>query len=657
MNREALDRWCERGILALVLAILVLGPLSAGAVRTVPFLIIQGLTLGVMLLWGARFWLNPRPQLLWPPICWVVVAFTVYAVVRYLNADIEYVARQELTRILVYAFLFFAILNNLHRQEATQIISCTLVFLALAISGYAIFQFLTHSKRVWHFYAPQDFTVTEASLPGNYLGGFLDYAQHDFGASGTYISRNHLGGFLEMLLPLGLAYTLTSRLKAVSKVFLGYASLVILAGIAATISRGTYVSTVIALLLLFGVLLFHRTYRLPSLALLVVLLGAGAYYLPGSFPIQARVKSMLAGEGRIEADSRVLLWQAALRIWQENPWWGVGPAHYDYRFRQFRPAEIQLRAGWAHNDYLNALAEWGVVGTGLVASAWVLLGWGVFKTWPFVRGKPKGLGDERNSNRFAFVLGASLGLAAILVHSVVDFNMHIPANAVLAIVLMALLSSHLRFATQGYWVTVQNWGKAFASVVVLAGVVYLGYQGWRRGAEYVWLQRTASAPSFSSAQADFLKNAFAVEPRNADTAYGIGKAYRFQSAEGGHNYQELAKQAMEWFGRSIKLNPWGGYGYLGYGWCLDWLGRTAESPPYFDRAAQLDPSGYFTAVHIGLHYVELEDFAAAKPWFERSLHLEGQDNTTASTYLKIANNRMLEAATNEISAKLGLLSP
>ena len=108
-----------------MLAILVLGPVALGATRTVPFLVIQGLTVGVLLLWGARFWLSSRPQLLWPPICWAVVAFTAYAIVRYLNADIEYVARQELIRILVYAFLFFAILNNLHRQESMQIITWT----------------------------------------------------------------------------------------------------------------------------------------------------------------------------------------------------------------------------------------------------------------------------------------------------------------------------------------------------------------------------------------------------------------------------------------------------------------------------------------------------------------------------------------------------
>jgi O-antigen ligase len=632
MNRQLLDRWCERGILALVLVILVFGPLAIGATRALPFLIIQGLTLGVMLLWGARFWLSSRPQLLWPPICWAVVAFTAYAIVRYCTADIEYIARQELIRVLVYACLFFAILNNLHRQESTQIISCTLVFLAMAISGYAIYQFVAHSNRVWYFEVP-----------------------HEFGASGTYILRNHLGGFLEMLLPLGLAYTLTSRLKAVTKVFLGYASLVILAGIAVTISRGTYASTAVALLLFFGVLLFHRTYRLPALALLVVVVAAGAYYLPRSFPVQARLKPVLEGQGRIEQDSRVLLWQAAIRIWHENPWWGVGPAHYDYRFRQVRPVEVQLRPAWAHNDYLNTLAEWGLVGVGLVASALVLLGLGVLKTWRFVRGKPKGLGEERNSNRFAFVLGASLGLVAILVHSVVDFNMHIPANAILAITLMALLSSHLRFATDRYWVTVKPWGKAVASVVVLAALGYLGQQGWHRTAESMWLLRAAGAPAFSPAQTACLKNAFTAEPMNAETAYAIGDAYRVQSSEGGKNYRELVEQAREWFGRSIKLNPWRGDGYAGCGWCLDWLGRTAESGKYFERAAELEPNGYFMAANIGRHYVEAGDFAAAKPWFERSLSLD-RDNPVARNYLQIVNSRMQEAATNEMSARLNFPS-
>ena len=122
-----------------MLGILVFGPLAFGGVRGIDFAIIQGLTVGVLLLWCARLWLSPRPQLLWPPICWAVLAFVAYAVIRYFTADIEYVARQEVLRVLLYAFLFLAILNNLHRQETTQVISFTLIFLAMAIPTSSAF--------------------------------------------------------------------------------------------------------------------------------------------------------------------------------------------------------------------------------------------------------------------------------------------------------------------------------------------------------------------------------------------------------------------------------------------------------------------------------------------------------------------------------------
>ena len=72
-----------------------------------------------------------------------------------------------------------------------------------------------------------------------------------------------------------------------------------------------------------------------------------------------------------------------------------------------------------------------------------------------------------------------------------------------------------------------------------------------------------------------------------------------------------------------------------YGWCLDWLGQTAESARYFDRAAELEPNSYYIDANIGLHYVQTGDLAAAKPWFERSLHLERAGNAIALNYLQI----------------------
>jgi O-antigen ligase len=638
VNRDVLDRWCERGILALILSILVFGPLAYGAVDTVPFLIIQGLTALVLVLWMARLWFNPRPQILWPPICWAVLAFSLYAIARYFNADIEYVARQELIRVLVYAFLFFAILNNLHRQEFSQIAVLTLVFLAMAISGYAIFQYLTNSDRVWFAFKP-----------------------YPHRGSGTYICPNHLGGFLEMVVPLGLAYTLSSRLNHVSKILVGYASLVILAGIAVTVSRGSWIATILSLLLLFVILAFHRAHRLAAILALVFVIGGAAWLIPKSQFFHQRARQLVTTQGQIDDDGRFDLWNSAFRMWRENPWWGVGPAHFDRRFRAFRPEIIQLQPDRAHNDILNTLTDWGIVGEGLVTAAFVLLGIGVAKTWPAIRVTQRDIGEKKRSNKFAFVLGASVGLVAILLHSFVDFNMHIPANAIIAVTLMALLSSHLRFATDRFWITARPWLKCVASILLLAGVVYFAQQNWRLGSEYVWLNRAEQASPYSPEQVALLTKAFAVEPKNPDTAYKIGKGCLIESKEGGMRYEsqelegltykDLANRAMQWFERSSKLDPWNAYNFANYGWCLDQLGKHTESAPYFDKASLLDPSGYYTLAMVGMHYFEMGNLAASKPWFERSMRLQWIDNPSKA-YLQLANQRLMEAATNDFAARL-----
>jgi hypothetical protein len=61
--------------------------------------------------------------------------------------------------------------------------------------------------------------------------------------------------------------------------------------------------------------------------------------------------------------------------------------------------------------------------------------------------------------------------------------------------------------------------------------------------------------------------------------------------------------------------------------------------------------------NIGLHYVELRDYAAAKPWLERSSRLQWQDNPIAANYLNIVNLKLLEAATNDLGASLDFPLP
>ena len=640
MNREVWDRWCERGILALVLAILVLGPLALGAVRAFEFAIIQVLTLGVLVLWVARLWLAPRPRLLWPPICWAVLAFSIYAVVRYFYSDVEYLARVEMLHVLVYAILFLAILNNLHRQEATQIVTFTLLFLGMALSFYATYQFLTGHNRVW-------------GMPTPYT--------HRAGA--TYFNPNHLGGFLEMILPLALAYTLTGRVKPVTRIVLGYVALALISGIGATISKGSWISSSLALIVFFGVLVFQRRYRLPAMALLVLLAGGCFYFFPKSIFFQLRLKQMFNEKGGVNDEMRYSVWRPAVRMWQDSPWWGVGPGHFSTRFRAYRPEGVQMNPEYTHNDYLNTLADWGAVGMALIASALALLGWGVVKTRSSIRLSSGELGGRSGSNKFAFVFGAGVGLIAILLHSVLDFNMHIPANAIVAITLMALITSHLRFATEGYWFRWPAALKVVASLAAVGGVAYLGSQSVRQASEFVWLRRAARAETFSPIQVNLLTRAFSIEPKNFQTAYEIGEAYRLRSQEGGQHYEGqggadyrvLCQEAMDWFKRSSALNPWDSRPCAGYGWCLDWMDRTNESGAFFWRAEELDPNNYYNMNQIGLHYVELGDYAAARPWFERSLRLQGVDNQIAQSYANLCVIRLEESATNDISAQFNPL--
>ncbi len=179
-----MDKILERTIQILVLTILVFAPLATGAVRTLEFLIIQGLAIVAGFLWLLRVWLNPAARILFPPISWAVLAFVAYAIGQYFFAEVEFLARAELIRVLVYALLFFVIVNNTNRGESIHVLSVTLIFLALMISGYALFQFATHSQKVWYFTKP------------------VQYANR---AGGTFINPNHLAGFLEMILPIGVA--------------------------------------------------------------------------------------------------------------------------------------------------------------------------------------------------------------------------------------------------------------------------------------------------------------------------------------------------------------------------------------------------------------------------------------------------------------------
>jgi O-antigen ligase len=591
-GRERIDNLCARAILLIVLFILAWGPLAFGGMSPSSFLVIQGLTVAALALWIARFWVQRPFRLLWPPMCWAALAFLLYAVARCRLVEVEYAGRQQLIHVLVYGALFFVALNNLNRKNSATYVSLTLIAVGFVLALFAIFQFATRYPLIWGVHRLDQ-----------YMGR----------GSGTFINPNHLAGFLGLTVPLALAYTVMSRFSATTKVLLAYSAVTMLAGIVVSVSRGGIVAAAIALVVFCGVLLAQRDFWKPALVILCILTALGAGAASQFESVQKRFDKAFKNDK--SKDERQLYWAAAWQLFERDIPWGVGPGHFDVEFPSVRPWRVQNRPQYAHNDYLNTLCEWGVVGMGLIAAACGLLYGGLLQVWPSLR-RPSHDKGSRFSDRTAFVVGAAVGLLAVMLHCIVEFNMQIAALAVTAVTLMALLAAQVRFATERYWRNPGRLGKILLTSVAAAAIGYLSAQGLRQGTETYWLHRANTERTKTERVIAFATKAHEAEPMNPDTDYLLGKYFWGLSWVDGRIDQDRVKQAMTWYAKAMLLNRFDAYAPVAYGMCLDRLGQTQAATPYFAVAARNDPQNNEIDLQEARHCIELGDFAAAKKWMD-----------------------------------------
>ena len=593
MDRKALDNLCEKGILLLILSALIFSALATGAVRTMEFAIVQGLTAAAAILWILRIWIYPkRKRLLFPPVAWAALSFLVYGIYHYINADVEYTARQEMLRLVVYILIFLVVMNNLLKSDYVQLILYALVFTGTLISIYGLIQVVTGSEHVWHFIRP---------------------AQYSGRGSGTFINPNHFAGFLGMLFPLSLAALLTGRISMPMRILLGYSALMLLFGIAFSMSRGGWISTTLMLITLIVILGWQKQFRLRSIGLVsIILVIIGLFFIKSDFA-QDRIGRLSTQGTQEHIGSRKELWNAAVNVWKEEKLIGVGPGHFDHRFPSHRPKTIQSSPVRVHNDYLNLLVDWGGIGL-LLAGVW--LGTFIFtiiRSWKYSQRTASDF-STKTSNRAAFVLGSTIGLGSLALHSFVDFNLHIPSNAMLASTLAALLTSFIRFATERYWVPLKIPLKIGLSlfVCVFAGILFHQTIGQVR--ELGALKASQQATSFSE-QLIKLELAIKREPKNHNTAASIGEIYRIKANEIATT--DAINQATKWFRRAIELNPYDAYSHARLGITLDKLDQGTEAKKMFKIAESLDPNGYMIIAYIAWHKMHIGDFVSAKRYFER----------------------------------------
>jgi O-antigen ligase len=593
-----LDAFCQRAIFGTILFILVWAPLALGSTGPVAFLVIQGATAVALALWAVRWWVQRPFRLCWSPVCWAVLVFLLYALPRCQLVDVQYVGRQQLTRIIVYAALFFLVLHNLNRKESATIVAMTLIAVGFVLAFWGMMQFVKHYP-----------TLLGVIRPTQYLAR----------ASGTFVNPNNFAAYLEMIVPIALAYVVMGRLSPTVKVVLAYCVLAMLVGIAMSVSRGGIIAMAVTLVLFCFVLLTQRDFRLPAVITLGILLMVGLVFATQFESMQRRFAAALHAE-RADFNGRVFYWQAAKDLYALHPVWGVGPGHYDVEFPSVRPFQVQQRPEYAHNDYLNTLCEWGTVGMGIIAVFCGLLAWQVVQAWKAF-GSSSSESVLKKSDRRAFILGAAAGLFAVMIHCIIDFNMQIPGDAITAITLMALIAAHARFVSERYWKNPGVIGKICLTILALGAVVYLVGTGIHKGRETYWLRQAKNEKVSWSREKLCLKKAHEIAPDNAETDYLLGEGLRLISKDGGSGYVDSAKEAIRWFAAGMAINRFDPRFPLRIGMCLDWIDHVRDATHYFDLAEHLDPNNYYIALEDGRHCVALGDDEDAKRWISRSLQI------------------------------------
>ena len=255
----------------------------------------------------------------------------------------------------------------------------------------------------------------------------------DFGAlTATYGNPNNIAGFFEMAIPLALGMLLAGNRESRSLKL--HVPIILLFGIALilSMSRGGWTCAMLGLIFLVTVLALSVDF--PRRRTAIALTGSAivlVLVLLSSFPAVQElltIRAVIDQAGGL--DGRLQVTKAVAAMTMDRPLLGFGPGTFAYSFLQYQPPGIQ---GWytlAHNDYAHFISEMGLFLP--LIMVWMIAA--LFRHG-FARLKSPVLPVR------AITLGSMAGIFAILCHSFIDFNLHIPANALFFTVLAALIAA------------------------------------------------------------------------------------------------------------------------------------------------------------------------------------------------------------------------
>lgn len=366
--------------------------------------------------WAVRFYFKREEKIVFSPLLppLAVLSLVVFAQWFFRLTASPYNTRIELLLLFADLLLLFLAVQAFRTLEEWRGFVWFGMTLGFLVSVFGILQHLTFNGKLYWFRE-------------------MRYGGIPFG---PYVNRNHFAGFAELVLPLALVPLVLGRVRRERWPIVGFFAVLPIGALFLSASRGGIVSFGAELIVLAFVVILRRSMGKQLLAAGAILLAAlllvswlGVGQILQRF---SSLQSLEVSEGK-RASMRRDTW----RIFLDHPLAGTGLGTLQIVYPPYETFYDGKIVNHTHNDYLEALAETGLIGG--LCCAWFI---GVLLAEALKRSR-----DLNNSFAGALQLSGLVACSGILVHSLVDFNLHIPSNALLFLLMAHLATVEMQQAT------------------------------------------------------------------------------------------------------------------------------------------------------------------------------------------------------------------
>jgi O-antigen ligase len=400
--RSRLERSLRMSLFVALCAVVIFGPLARGVVDDWAIALFETGAAVVLLLWMAWQLTAVEIRIRWSPLFAPMLAFFGLVLVQIAFHRTVYLfdSLSELWLFIAYAILTFVAVQLVQSDDCLifRFNAVMAVFGAL-YAVFAVLQGFTSEGKIYWLIQPQAGAVY-----------------------GAYVNHNHYAGFMELLLPIVLVLAFSGLVRGAKRGLLVFASLLMLASVFLSLSRGGMFSVTVETLFL-AIFWTRQFSPRKSAAIFVLFCLVTAAFLTWVAPEQVGNRI-----GDLHDPSRLSIHRDSLRMFAAHPVLGSGFGTFATAFPRYRTSFDGLLVNHAHDDYLELLLDTGLAGFGVGVWFLVLL---------YREGLPN-LRAARVSPAAMLSTGALAGCTGLLAHSFVDFNLHLPANAALFFVLCAI---------------------------------------------------------------------------------------------------------------------------------------------------------------------------------------------------------------------------